>query len=58
MAKTKEEQGKMLKTEEKAKKYDKELNALDSAYKSGLISEQSYTRQKERIEKELKKMTK
>ena len=48
----------MLKTEEKAKKYDKELNALDSAYKSGLISEQSYTRQKERIEKELKKMIK
>ena len=38
------------------KKLEKELAALESAYKSKFISEQSYQNGRERIEKELKKL--
>ena len=51
--KVKREEIKQLKIEEKAQKLKKELNALEKAYKSGFISEESYKRDKQRIEKEL-----
>ena len=53
MPKAKREEIKQLKIEEKAQKLKKELNALEKAYKSGFISEESYKRDKQRIEKEL-----
>lgn len=56
--KTKEEESKLLKTEEKIKKLEKELAASESAYKSGFISEESYKNNKERVEKELDKLRK
>lgn len=56
--KTEEEESKLLKTEEKIKKLEKELAALESAYKSGFISEESYKNNKERVEKELDKLRK
>ena len=56
--KTKEEAGRLLKTEVKINKLQKELKALESAYKSKFISEQSYMGDKERIEKEIMKLSK
>ena len=53
--KTKIEEVKHLKAEEKAQKLRKELEALESAYKSGFIAEESYQRDKKRIEDKLKK---
>jgi len=53
--KTKEEASKLIKTEEKTKKLEKELQALESAFKSKFISEQSYLKNKERVEEQLKK---
>ena len=44
--------------QEKTQKFEKELKALEEAYKSKLISEASYLKSKERIEKELKKLKK
>jgi len=58
MPKTKEEKRKAIKTETKIKKLEKELNALDKAYKSKFISKESYKKGKERIKKELKKLKK
>ena len=40
---------------EKIEKLEKELKALEEAYKSNFISEESYKRDKERIEKKLQK---
>jgi len=54
--KTIEEEEKLIKKEEKIKKLEKELEALEQGYKSQFISEQSYNKGKERIEKELKKL--
>jgi uncharacterized membrane protein YgcG len=51
---TPEEEVKQIKEEEKAEKLRKELKALESAYKSGFISEESYKRDKKRIEDKLK----
>ena len=56
MPKTKEEISKLIKTEEKTKKWEKELQALESAFNSKFISEESYLKTKERVEKELKKL--
>ena len=56
--KTKEEESRLLKTEEKIQKLEKELAALESAYKSQFISEESYKKDTERIEKELNKLNK
>lgn len=39
--------------EEKAQKLEKELAALEGAFKSGLISKESYNKDQERIEKQL-----
>ena len=50
MPKTKIEAVKQIKEEEKAQKLRKELEALESAYKSGFISEESYLKGKKRIE--------
>ncbi len=47
---------KEIKEEEKAQKLRKELEALESAYKSGFISEESYQRDKKRIEDKLKSL--
>ena len=44
--------------EEKIQKLEKELKALESAYKSKFISEASYQKNKERVEKELKRLGK
>ena len=44
--------------EEKAQKLEKELAALEGAFKSGLISEESYSKDKERIEKQLGRLGK
>lgn len=41
---------------EKVQKLEKELAALESAYKSGFISEESCKKDKERLEKELKRL--
>ena len=43
---------------EKVEKLEKELKALEDAYKLGFISEESYRKDKERIEKELQKLRK
>ena len=52
--KTKVEEVKQLKGEEKAQKLRKELEAVESAYKSGFISGESYQKDKKRIEEKLK----
>ena len=44
--------------EEKTQKLEKELSSLENAYKSKLISEESYKKNKERIEKELGRLRK
>ena len=44
--------------QEKVEKLEKEIAALESAYKSKFISEESYTKQKQRIESELQKLKK
>lgn len=54
--KTKEEAVKVLREEEKAQKLRKELEALESAYKSGFISEESYQKDKKRIEDKLNRL--
>ena len=54
--KSKGEEIKQLKREEKAQKLRKELEALASAYKSGFISEESYQKDKKRIEDDLNKL--
>ncbi|MEK6876543.1 MAG: hypothetical protein AABX63_03970, partial [Nanoarchaeota archaeon] len=41
---------------EKVQKLEKELAALESAYKSQFISEESYKRDKERLEKEMQRL--
>ena len=41
---------------EKVQKLEKELAALESAYKPGFISKESYKKDKERIEGELQKL--
>ena len=56
MPKTKADEAKQLQSEEKAQKLKKELTALESAYKSGFISEESYQRDKKRIEDKLKSL--
>ncbi|MAE43134.1 hypothetical protein CMO93_05145 [Candidatus Woesearchaeota archaeon] len=56
--KTKEEESKLIKTEQKTQKLEKELAALEQAHKSQLISDVSYQKGKERIEKELKRLGK
>jgi len=53
MPKTKADEAKQLQAEEKAQKLKKELAALESAYKSGFISQESYARDKKRIEDKL-----
>ena len=58
MPKTKEEEGKSIKADEKAQKLGKELAALEQGYKAKFISEETYQKGKERIEKELKKFGK
>ena len=52
--KSKEEGVKQLKGEEKAQKLSKELEALEKAYKSGFISEESYQKDRKRVEEKLK----
>lgn len=54
--KTKEEESLLLKTEVKVKKLEKQLAALEQGFKSKFISEESYKKGKERIERELKKL--
>lgn len=54
--KTKVEEIKELKEEGKAQKLKKELDALEGAYKSGFISEESYKRDKQRIEDRLSRL--
>jgi len=56
--KTKEEEHKMIRSEEKVKKLERQLEALEKGYKSKMISEISYKKGKERIEKNLKKLRK
>ncbi|MBI2134826.1 hypothetical protein HYU09_02470 [Candidatus Woesearchaeota archaeon] len=56
--KTKEEEAKMIKEEGKLQKLEKELEAMEKAFKSGLISEESYLNSKERIGKEIDKLRK
>jgi len=58
LPKTREEESKLIKSEEKTKKYERELAALEKAFKSQFISEESYKKGKERVEKELKKLGK
>ena len=41
---------------ERAQKIERELAALESAFKSGFISEESYKKDKERLEKELQRL--
>ena len=41
---------------EKVQKMEKELSALESAFKSGFISEESYKKDKERLERELQRL--
>lgn len=53
--KTKEEEIKQLQSDEKGQKLKKELEALEKAYKSGLISEESYQKSRKRVEEQLKK---
>jgi len=54
--KTREEKTKSIKTEEKTKKLEKQLQALESAFKSKFFSEESYLKNKQRVEKQLKKL--
>ena len=54
--KTKEEAGKLIKSEEKTKKLEKQLQALESAYKSKFISEGTFLKNKERVEKQIKRL--
>ena len=54
--KTMEEETKIIKAEGRVQKLDKELEAMDKAFKSGLISEESYLKSKERIVKEINKL--
>ncbi len=54
--KTKEEEGKVAKKEDKAKKMEKELEALEQGHKAKFISDESFERRKEEIEKELKRL--
>ncbi|MBI2653459.1 hypothetical protein HYX02_01475 [Candidatus Woesearchaeota archaeon] len=54
--KAKVEEIKELKLEEKAQKLKKELEALEQARKSGFISEESYQKDKKRIEEKLKSL--
>ncbi len=56
--KTKEDESKLIKTEQKIQKFEKELTALESAYNSKFISEASYRKDTERIGNELKKLRK
>ena len=56
LPKAKEEEMELLKEEEKAQKLRKELDALGKAYKSGFISEESYQKEKKRIEDKLNKL--
>jgi hypothetical protein len=48
----------VIKLEEKINKLEKELLALEQAFKSKFISEESCNRDKIRIEKQLKKLGK
>ncbi|MDP3765674.1 MAG: hypothetical protein Q8R04_04110, partial [Nanoarchaeota archaeon] len=54
--KAKEEEAKQLEEEGKAQKLKKELEALESAHKSGFISEESYQKDKKRIEEKLNRL--
>ena len=54
--KTIEEEEKIIRNEEKIKKLNKELSALEQAYNAKFISEGSYNKHKERIEGQLKKL--
>ena len=56
LPKSKGEEAKQWKEESKIQKFEKELKALESGYKSGFISEESYKRDKERIEDKLNKL--
>ena len=56
MPKTKEEVTKSIKVEGKIQKLEKELNAIESAYKSNFISEVSYQNNRERIENQINKL--
>ena len=56
--KTIEEEGKLIQKDEKVKKLEKELKALQQAFNAKFISEETYTRDKARIEKALKKLGK
>lgn len=56
LPKTEVEQTKQLKEEEKVQKLRKELDALEKAYKSGFISEESYQKDKKRIEDKLNRL--
>ena len=58
MPKTIEEEGKLIQKDEKVKKLEKELKALQQAFNAKFISEETYTRDKARIEKALKKLGK
>ena len=53
---TKVEQISQLKGEEKAQKLQKELQAMENAVKGGFISEESYQKDKKRIEEKLKSL--
>ena len=56
MPKTKKEGIELIKEEKKIQKLEKELKALEQAYNSKFISEESYNKNKKRIEKELEKL--
>jgi len=43
----------VIKEEEKSQKLRNELDALEKAYKSGFISEESYQKDKKRVEDKL-----
>ena len=53
LPKGKVEQIKVIKEEEKSQKLRNELDALEKAYKSGFISEESYQKDKKRVEDKL-----
>ena len=54
--KTKTEEAKQLQTEDKSQKLRKELEALEAAHTSGLISEVSYQKSRERIQSKLSRL--
>ena len=56
MPKTKADETKQLQMEDKAQKLRKEIEALESAYKSGFISAESYEKDKKRIGDKLNKL--